>query len=447
MKRFNAPLRLRSLGGESARKVTWLELFFDLVFVAAVAQVASPLQTDYSWAGLVRFAPLFALIWWAWTGHSVFSTRFDSDDIVQRALTLLQMFAVAAMAANAKDALDTRSSAGFAAAYAVVRFLLVAQYVRARHVPDAGPLTTRYLAGHGGAAVLWLASALVPAPGRFWIWAVAFAIDLGTPWLAVRHSVKVPPDAAHLPERFGLFTLILLGESVVGVMRGMESQEDWPPSAAASAFLGMAIAFVIWWWYFDGALGASEQPVRSKREAVRFHIWSYAHFPLYLGVVVAGAGVERIVTAASKHALSGVEAHILATAVATVMVAMTAIDRTSAGHRRHAAAGGSWSAALAAATLAVGISGRLTVPVALIATLAALCAAQLVLSLRARTTAPAIAPVVAEFMAVTDSAFATPANWYPAPGGVRDGLKHSAVDVAGTIGVDVLREFWPHQKR
>jgi len=410
VRRFNAPLRLRSLAGESARKVTWLELFFDLVFVAAVAQVASPLQTDYSWAGLVRFAPLFALIWWAWTGHSVFSTRFDSDDIVQRTLTLLQMFAVAAMAANAKEALDTRSSAGFAAAYAVVRFLLVAQYVRARHVPDAGPLTTRYLAGHGGAALLWLASALVPAPGRFWIWAVAFAIDLGTPWLAVRHSVKVPPDAAHLPERFGLFTLILLGESVVGVMRGMESQEDWPPSAAASAFLGMAIAFVIWWWYFDGALGASEQPVRSKREAVRFHIWSYAHFPLYLGVVVAGAGVERIVTAASKHALSGVEAHILATAIATVMVAMTAIDRTSAGHGRHAAAGRSWSAALAGATLAVGISGRLTVPVALIATLAALCAAQLVLSLKARITAPAIAPFVAEFMAVTHSALATPAN-------------------------------------
>jgi hypothetical protein len=75
------------------------------------------------------------------------------------------------------------------------------------------------------------------------------------------------------------------------------------------------------------------------------------------------------------------------------MVAMTAIDRTSAGHRRHAAAGGSWSAALAAATLAVGISGRLTVPVALIATLAALCAAQLV-----PFAAPAIAPVVGECM-------------------------------------------------
>jgi low temperature requirement protein LtrA len=319
------------------------------------------------------------------------------------------MFAIAAMAANAKDALDTRSSAGFAAAYAVVRFLLVAQYFRARRVPDAGPLTTRYLAGHGTAAVLWLGSALVPAPARFWLWAVAFAIDLGTPWIAVPHSVKVPPDAAHLPERFGLFTLILLGESVVGVMRGMESQEDWPPSAAVSAFLGMAIAFLIWWWYFDGALGASEQPVRSKREAMRFHVWSYAHFPLYLGIVVAGAGVERIVTAASKHALSGVESLILAGAVATVMAAMTAIDRTSAGHRRHAGSGiVHRSMLLAAATLAIGISGLFTVPVLLIATLACLCALQLMLSLRARAFAVAAAAVVVVSVLLPASVFAEP---------------------------------------
>src|SRR3954451_3483131 len=147
-----APLRLRSTG-DTHRKVTWLELFFDLIFVAAVAQVAEPLRDAYSADGLLRFTPLFMLIWWAWTGHSVFSTRFDTDDAVQRTLTLVQMFAVAVMAANAKDALDSRSSAGFAAAYAAVRLVLVAQYVRARHVPGARPLAVRYVGGHGFAAL------------------------------------------------------------------------------------------------------------------------------------------------------------------------------------------------------------------------------------------------------------------------------------------------------
>jgi low temperature requirement protein LtrA len=129
---FHTPLRLRSLGADAERKVTWLELFFDLIFVAAVSQVAAPLREHYSVAEILRFAPLFVLIWWAWTGHTVFSTRFDTDDVIQRGLTLVQMFAVAVMAANAKDALDSRSSAGFAAAYAAVRLILVAQYFRAR---------------------------------------------------------------------------------------------------------------------------------------------------------------------------------------------------------------------------------------------------------------------------------------------------------------------------
>ena len=113
------------------RKVTWLELFFDLVFVAAVAQVAEPLREHYTPAELTRFAPLFLLIWWAWTGRRLFSTRFDTDDVGSAVLTMVEMFAVAVMAANARDSLASRSSAGFAAAYAGVRSFCSSHYVRA----------------------------------------------------------------------------------------------------------------------------------------------------------------------------------------------------------------------------------------------------------------------------------------------------------------------------
>src|SRR5205085_9125988 len=84
-----------------SRRASWLELFFDLIFVAAVSQVGVPLGQDYSIHGLVRYSLMFLLIWWAWFGHTMYATRFDADDVVHRLLTLVQIFAAAAMAANA----------------------------------------------------------------------------------------------------------------------------------------------------------------------------------------------------------------------------------------------------------------------------------------------------------------------------------------------------------
>ena len=377
MTRLIAPLRLRAHQGESARKVSWLELFFDLIFVAAVAQVAEPLHEHYSLSGVVRFATLFVLIWWAWTGYTVFATRFDVDDGVQRLLTLVQMFVVAAMAANAEDELHSRSSAGFMAAYAVLRLVLVAQYFRARHLPDARPLTTRYIVGHGTAALIWLASAFVPAPVRYALWATAFVIDLGTPWLALPHTVKVPPNPAHLPERFGLFTLILLGEAVIAVMHGMKSQEEWTLVAASSAFSGMALLFLVWWWYFDLAAAASERFVRSHRDAVRFNIWSYAHFPLYLGLIVTAVGVQRIVTAAARWTLNGEEALLMTSAGAVVMIAMAVIGGTFS-RRAQMIAALVPAATCSLLTIGLGVVAAWSpvTPVMIILGLIALCSAQ-----------------------------------------------------------------------
>jgi len=112
-------------------------------------------------------------------------------------------------------------------------------------------------------------------------------------------------------------------------MQGMESQENWPPAAAFSAIAGMGLLFSICWWYFDGAAGGHEQRVRTRRDAIRFHIWSYAHFPLYLGVVVLGVGIQRVVTAASHYTVPIPERLMLATAAMTVGIAMTTIAMTT----------------------------------------------------------------------------------------------------------------------
>src|SRR4029077_11849830 len=119
---------------------------------------------------------------------------------------------------------------------------------------------------------------------------IALAIDLVVPLLAREHSARFPPGAAHFPERYGLFTIILLGEFVASVMHGIERQQYWSFSAASTAFMSMAFAFVVWWWYFDAAEGAPERHSRTRSQAVRFRLWNYAHLPLFLGIGVAGVG-------------------------------------------------------------------------------------------------------------------------------------------------------------
>src|SRR6185369_14799365 len=361
------------------RRVTWMELFFDLIFVAAVAEVGSPLRADYSWPGLLRYSFLFVLIWWAWSGHTLYSTRFDHDDLIQRGLILLQCFIAAVMAANAKEALDSRSSAGFGAAYAGMRIMLVLQYVRARRVPETRPLTTRYAIGFGTAALLWILSALLDAPERYWVWALALAVDFLTPWLAVKHSMKFPPDATHFPERFGLFTIILLGEFVAAVMRGIESQEYWSFSAAATAFASMAFAFVLRWWYFDVAQSAAARHVRTRHQATMFQIWHYAHLPMFLGIGVAGIGFEHLITLQSGEELTGKEVWVLCSAVAVLMAALISIAAMSDASRKRGMPYLCGQFGLIGIPVILGIVAPMLHRVALVSALLATCCSQTLL--------------------------------------------------------------------
>jgi low temperature requirement protein LtrA len=373
------PPRLWVADPHGERRVTWMELFFDLIFVAAVAQIGAPLAKDYSWAGLLRYGFLFVLIWWAWSGHTLYSTRFDHDDLVQRMLILIQCFIAAVMAANAKEALDSRSSAGFGAAYAGMRIVLVVQYLRARRVPQTRQLTTRFALGFGAAAVLWMISAFLDAPERYWVWAAALLVDFMTPWLAARHSARFPPDATHFPERFGLFTIILLGEFVAAVMRGIESQEYWSFSAAATAFSGMAFAFVLRWWYFDVGQCAAPRHIRSRRQVLLFELWHYAHLPLFLGIGASGVGFEHLISLQAESRLTAAEGWVLCTATVVLAVSLASIAATgrASKRRRHRRLSGQFALALTGILLGYFAPG---VPrVALAVGLLSICCSQTLL--------------------------------------------------------------------
>jgi low temperature requirement protein LtrA len=323
----NVDLRSRVSG--RLRAVSWLELFFDLVFVAGISQIGIPFAANYTPLGLLRYAFMFLLIWWAWLGHTMFSTRFESDDLAHRILTLVQIFAVAVMAANARAPLSGRDSAGFVAAYAVMRLILSFQYLRARAILETRTFTTIYAFGFGGAALLWLVSALTPTPMRFWIWGIALVTDLSTPWIASPHTRRLPPDTTHLPERFGLFTIILLGESVSAVMRGVESQESWTPSAAAAALLSLTLVFGYWWWYFEAAGAAEERRIDTHRRATALRYWSYAHFPLYLGIAATGVGSQHVISMATSTHLSQTGTLMILGSAAALMFALVVVTLCS----------------------------------------------------------------------------------------------------------------------
>jgi low temperature requirement protein LtrA len=366
-----ATLQLRN--NRSHRPVSWLELFFDLIFVAAVAQVGEPLAHEFTLAGLFRYAFLFLLIWWSWLGNTMFSTRFESDDTLQRVLTFVQVFAAAVMAANAKEALSTRDAAGFGAAYALMRLVLVVQYLRGRKVKAARKLASLHAIGFGAAALLWFGAALLDTPGRFYVWGLALAIDLATPMLSVHYTHKLPPDAAHIPERHGLFTIILIGESVTAVMRGIETQEGWTVSAASAAILGLCLTFLYWWWYFNHYADAENRKVNSAKSSALFFAWSYAHFPLCLGIAVAGLGVKHLISLMAGERMDSAGTCILLGAaslvmLSQVMIAMTANEDAWKRRRRSYGAGGLGFAPILALPL-----GAIVPPEVVLIYLASLC--------------------------------------------------------------------------
>ena len=232
--RFLEPPRLRTLEAEEDRRATWLELFLDLVFVAAVAEVAGTLSADPTAAGLGRFLVLFLPIFWAWAGFTFYATRFDTDDLVYRLLTLLGMFAVAGLASTVPDALHGGQNT-FVVAYVCVRAILLVLYARVyRDVEVARPVAGWFIVMFGLGVMGWLVSLAVPVPWKYAVWGVALAVEYAAPIRAWRLLRGVPVDPRHLPERFGLLIIIVLGEGVIGVVLGT-AEVSWTLRSGAVA--------------------------------------------------------------------------------------------------------------------------------------------------------------------------------------------------------------------
>lgn len=302
------PVRPPDLNQESNRSATRLELFFDLAFVLFVARCADLLAKDETWPGALVFVAVLATGWWAWASATLYANRFDTDDAVFRLLTLAAMGGVVAMAASV-DKIDGPAGRWFALGYVVVRLALMAGYLRAwRHVPKARSTARLYLIGHGLGAAIWLVSLAVPAPARYVLWGVGVLADLVWPTAAARLKDAVPLHLEHLPERFGLFIILVLGESVAAVVTGLHDGE-WKPAVALTAAAAFVTAAALWWIYFDLSGGAAKRRLAVEGDEITKHgvhdFYVYIHLPLAVSLAAVAVGLEHAV-------LHGADAHLAA---------------------------------------------------------------------------------------------------------------------------------------
>jgi low temperature requirement protein LtrA len=263
---------------------------------------------------------LFVPIGWAWAGFTFYATRFDTDDLAYRLLVLLGMFAVAALASTVPDALHGGQN-DFVIAYVSVRLILIALYVRVyRDVEVARPLAGWFIFMFGLAVVDWLISLALPVPWKYLLWGFALALEHFAPiraWRLIRHA---PVHPRHIPERYGLLIIIVLGEAVIGVVLGTASV-SWTALSGAAAFGGFVSAAAIWWLYFD-FLDASVV-TRSVLSGMTF---VYAHYFVAAGIAALGVGVKLTILSAAPGPSYDDIGWIAAVSTAMCMAGLAAIQ-------------------------------------------------------------------------------------------------------------------------
>ena len=318
------PPRLRTLEDGDGRRASYLELFFDLVFVVAIAQLAHELVADHSLHGFGVFAALYLPVFLAWQGFSFYADRFDTDDVVFRLVMFTAMLAIAALAIQIPDVAQGDST-GFVIAYVVLRSLMVGLYLRSyRHVPQARPLIARYTWEYSVAIAIWAVSLAFEPPTRYVLWGIALAWELSIPTLARKLFEAIPVHASHVPERFALFTIIVLGEAIVVVALGTSGSE-WELAAAVVAALGFVVAAAIWWVYFGGGGEVTMRP-----SAAAILVFTHVHIPLLAALTAVGAGIALAIEDASAGSLDAGTRWALAGGAALYLACVTTAQRATA---------------------------------------------------------------------------------------------------------------------
>jgi low temperature requirement protein LtrA len=342
------------------RRVTFLELFFDLVFVVVIAQLAHRLAENVSWSGVGWFVFLFYAVWSSWINGTLYHDLHPTDDVSVRLFTFAQMLAVAVMAVFIGD-VPGSGSEGFALAYAANAALLCVLWFRTGlHDPSHRAASRPYASAYAVSAALFAISAAVEEPGRYWMWALALAIEAAGLVIALhrwappatQEGDAVVDATPSLIERLGLFVIIVLGEVIVAAVNGMADLDPLDVDELVIGLLGVVVAIGLWWLYFD--LVSHHHPISRRTQ-----LWLNLHLPLVIAIAAGGAGVLNTVEHAAEplpDAVRWLLVGSLATAIASVAALTHTLDVRRAHPEPYRAAEGAMVVSIAL-SLGVGFTG------------------------------------------------------------------------------------------
>jgi low temperature requirement protein LtrA len=308
---FVRPLLARSTD-EEHRVSTPLELFFDLCFVVAVAQASNSLHhalaEDDLHQVLVGYPIAFFAIWWAWMNFTWFSSAYDNDDVLYRSGVFVQIIGVLILAAGVPRAFSGASFAIVTLGYAVMRVGLVFLWLRAaRDDVPRRQTDARYAVGISACMVGWGLLLLLPDGIHVAGIVVMVVAELLVPVWA-EQSTPTSWHPHHIAERFGLFTLIVLGESVAAATIAIQSAAD--AGGAVGDLLdvaagGVLIVFAMWWMYFAQPVGPLVERARGSFDQSSWRqafLWGYGHYVVFASAAAVGAGLAVAADQAIGHA-------------------------------------------------------------------------------------------------------------------------------------------------
>ncbi|MGW3283404.1 low temperature requirement protein A [Streptomyces sp. NPDC001002] len=314
--------RITARGRDEAHRVASpLELFFDLCFVVAVAQAGIQLvhsvAEGHPGEGILNYAMVFFAIWWAWMNFTWFASAYDNDDVLYRVVTLIQIAGVLVLAAGVSRAFEDHEFLAVWLGYVIMRVAMSAQWLRVARSSEGAERTTalRYAGGVLLCQVGWLGLLVLPEGGRAWVFLVMAVLEMCVPLYAEKdHPTSWHPH--HISERYGLFTIIVLGETIasatVAVKTGVD-ENDALGELLPIASGGLLIIFAAWWIYFVVPIHGH---LRSNRQSF---LWGYGHYVIFASAAAIGAGLEVAVEQAVG------KAHISTLAASAAVTLPTAL--------------------------------------------------------------------------------------------------------------------------